>query len=204
MYHSSFEPPTDYYDPSIQDIDEQICKLVNERKKRSDNNPGFPPQRLLSSWAKEYQFYEEFLNGLFSTLVNEDLQQPIIVPKVFLKNIPILKAHGENDVFYSMTTMRQFQNASLIYLTCDRYIPAEALHQHEHHEYPHLELFIEGDDKTYNCQWQGGGGSADHMSNTYVVSPPLPDDVSGLTFVFREFKTPSKREATGYEFTIMC
>lgn len=42
-----FEPPTEYYDKRIENIDEQICELINQRKDLSNNNPGFPTNRLM-------------------------------------------------------------------------------------------------------------------------------------------------------------
>lgn len=200
--NDSFEPPTDHYDASIEDLDKQICQLINERKKRSNHNPGFPPQHLISSWAKTYHFYEEFLQGLFSTLYTEELDRPALEPRGFIKNISILKAHEEKDVFYSITTMRQFKNASVINLTKDTYVPAHLLQYYEEKGFVHLELSIEGNEITYECKWNGGGGSADHMTDTYVISPPLPDKETGLKFVFKEFKTPLKKEPTGVEFII--
>ncbi|MCM2677614.1 hypothetical protein [Alkalicoccobacillus plakortidis] len=201
MHHVSFEPPTDHYDESIEDIDEQICQLVDERKQRSNNNPGFPPHKLISSWAKTYHFYEDFLNSLFSTMIFEDQHKPVVEPKGFIKNIPILKAHEEKDVFYSITMLRQYKNASVLYLNTDKQIPVEMLHHHELHDDHILELFIEGGEQTYDCQWRGGG-SGDHMSTTYVISPPLPDEGTGLKLIFKEFKSFFKEHPTGFEFVI--
>ncbi|MED4054576.1 hypothetical protein P4654_10640 [Niallia taxi] len=40
------------------------------------------------------------------------------------------------------------------------------------------------------------------MSHTYTVSPPLPDDMSAVKFLFKEYKEPLQREPTGIEFVI--
>ncbi|MDQ0207420.1 hypothetical protein [Alkalicoccobacillus murimartini] len=203
MYHESFEPPTNHYDESIQDIDEQICQLIRERKERTHNNPGFPPHKLISSWAKTYHLYEEFLQSLFSEMYHEEHHKPVVEPKGFRKNIPILKTYEkDNDLFYSMTIMRQFKNASVVFLNTDGLAPTETLHPHDFHIPHRLELSIVGDDQTYDCRWQGGSGSDNHLSNTYVVSPPLPDEESGLKLVFTEFKTHEKNKPTGFEFVI--
>lgn len=48
---------------------------------------------------------------------------------------------------------------------------------------------------------QGGGGSQGHTSFTFIVSPPLSDDLSELKLVFKEYKTPFKKP-TGFEFIL--
>ncbi len=37
-----------------------------------------------------------------------------VEPKGFLKNTPILKSFEKDDVFYSVTFIRQFENASVV------------------------------------------------------------------------------------------
>lgn len=46
-------------------------------------------------------------------------------------------------------------------------------------EWIHFELFIS---KEYTCRPKGGCGGDRSMQHSFVVSPPLPDDVTGLEF----------------------
>ena len=39
-----------------------------------------------------------------------------------------------------------------------------------------------------------------HLIN--VISPALPDCLTGIEFVFKELGWPFKKESTGFEFTI--
>jgi hypothetical protein len=42
-----------------------------------------------------------------------------------------------------------------------------------------------------------GGSSSGHAAYNYVVSPPLPDDVSGIKLEFKELSVPLKKDGTG-------
>jgi hypothetical protein len=202
MKRMGFEPPTEHYDERIVDIDEQICELIKKRKDLSNNNPGFPTEKLITEWSQKYSLYELFLNGVFGHFYNEELFKPIVEPEGFVKNIPILKSFERADLFYTVTFVRQFQNASVVHLTIDRDDTDEMPGAfREHHPWFHLSI-DDGEGTDYDCRNEGGGGSGGHTSYTYIISPPIPDDFSNIKFVFKEGKTPFKAKPTGFEFTI--
>lgn len=120
MKRMPFEPPTEHYDEKIETIDEQICNLIEQRKELSNNNPGFPTKELITKWSMKYNFYEDFLNSVFSHFLNEDIYKPTVEPKGFLKNIPMLKSFEKDGVFYTVTFIRQFKNASVVHFTIDK------------------------------------------------------------------------------------
>ena len=62
-----------------------------------------------------------------------------------------------------------------------------------------LDLII---NDTYFCHSEGGGGTTGHASHSYIISPALPDDVSGIELIFKEPGRPFKVNSTGFEFTI--
>jgi hypothetical protein len=199
MKQRPFEPPTDYYDKRIEAIDEEICALIKKRKALSDDNPGFPTKKRIASWAEKYNFYEDFLNSLFASLLNEEMYKPQVEPEGFVKNIPLLKSFEKNNIFYTVTFVRQFENASVLYLHMDRNKPMERDKLFLHH--PYFVLSIESEETDYNCRNHGGGGSGEHMSYEYIISPALPDDCSKYKLVFKEFEEPF-RKPTGFEFSI--
>lgn len=201
MKRVPFEPPTEHYDERIEAIDEQICELINQRKDHSNNNPGFPTKQLISHWSKKYGFNEDFLNGVFAHFLNEEIFRPVVEPKGFLKNIPILKSFEKDDVFYSVTFVRQYENASVVHFNIDR--------EDSDDEVPRrirepilFDLSIEGKEADYNCRNEGGGGSGGHESYTFIVSPALPDDLSKIKLVFKKYKPPFFNKPTGVEFVI--
>lgn len=200
MKRMPFEPPTNYYDERVEALDEQICHLIKQRKEISKNNPGFPTKQLISVWSKKYHLYEEFINSVFGHFLNEELFKPVVEPRGFLKNIPILKSFEKDDLFYSVTFIRQYENASVVHFLIDRDDSDEIPGMFREHTF--FDLSIDGDGIYYDCRNGGGGGSDGHMSYTFTVSPPLPDDLSKIKFVFKEYKTPLKTKPTGLEFII--
>jgi hypothetical protein len=197
MKRLPFEPPTEHYHKSIEAIDEQICNLIKQRKDISNNNPGFPSKQLISSWSEKYNFYEDFLNGVFAYFSNEDMYKPVVEPKGFLKNIPILKFFEKDDIFYTVTFVRQFENASVVHFNIDREDSDDEVRE------PILfDLSIEGEEVEYDCRNEGGGGSGGHESYTFIVSPALPDDLSEIKLVFKKYKPPFFNKPTGVEFVI--
>ncbi|WP_071394783.1 hypothetical protein [Bacillus tuaregi] len=200
MKRLPFEPPTEHYDERIQSIDEQICALIKERKVVSDQDPGFPAKKLISAWSDKYDFQEDFLNSVFSHFLNEDLYRPVVEPEGFVKNIPVLKSFENKDVFYSITFIRQYENASVVHFNIDREYREEDMHR-GFQDHTFFELSIQGLDTEYDCRNDGGGGSRGHESYTYIISPALPDDLSTFTLVFKEHKTPYQKP-TGLEVLI--
>ncbi|MBS4214047.1 hypothetical protein [Neobacillus rhizophilus] len=201
MRRLPFEPPIKHYDQRIEAIDEHICNLINQRKDITNNNPGFPTKKLITTWSEKYNLYEEFLNSVFTSFLNEDMYKPVVEPKGFLKNIPILKSFEKDDVFYSVTFVRQYENASVVHFNIDR--------EDSDDEVPRrirepilFDLSIEGKEADFNCRNEGGGGSGGHESYTFIVSPALPDDLSEIKLVFKKYKPPFFNKPTGVEFVI--
>lgn len=200
MKRMQFESPTEHYDEHIEEIDEQICNLIMKRKELSKNNPGFPTKQLIADWSIKYNFYEDFLNSVFAHLLNEEIYKPVVEPKGFLKNIPILKSFEKDDVFYSVTFVRQYENASVVHFNIDRENVNDEMSR-SFREPTFFNLSIEGNEVDYDCRNEGGGGSGGHESYTFIVSPALPDDFSELKFVFKQCKVPFQKP-TGFEFVI--
>ncbi|MBM7602503.1 hypothetical protein JOC75_000473 [Metabacillus crassostreae] len=202
MKRLPFEPPTKHYDERIEDVDEKICELIRQRKDLSSNNPGFPTKKLISSWSKKYGFYEDFLNGVFAELLSEEMYKPIVVPKGFVRNIPILRFFEKDELFYSVTFIRQYKNASIVHFSIDREDTDEINWDFREREHTWFGLVVDdGKGTEYDCQNEGGGGSGGHTSYTFIVTPSVPDDSSEIKFIFKEYKAPFK-EATGFEFII--
>lgn len=198
MKYNGFERPTDHYDERVFSIDEQICALINERKELSDYNPGFPEPEYITTWAEKYGLYEDLLNSVFSTLLNEDHLKPMIGPKDFQKFIPILKSVEKNNVFYSVTHIRQFNNASVVHFNID-WNEEDGNTADMHLQHSFFELYI---GEEYECRMEGGGGTDCHVSYSYIVTPPLPEEMSGIEFRFKEFRAPLLKKQTDLEIVI--
>ena len=188
-------PITDHYDKQLLQIDEQICALLKQRKELSNDNPGLPPEDIISNWAIKYNLYEEYLSSLFGALRMEDLFKPRVEPIGFRKHLPVLKSIEINDCFYSVTAIRQYENASIIQLHIDWDEPDDArIDRINKRSINTFELFI---NEQYDCRKKRAGGSTGHLTYNFIVSPPLPDNLSGIDLVFKEYSDTLKEKKTG-------
>lgn len=196
MKRMPFERPTNPYEEFLLPIDEQICALLKRRKDLSNNNPGFPSDDAISNWATKYNLYEDYLSSLFGTLRMEDLFKPQVEPIGFRKHLPVLKSVEIDERLYSITFIRQYENASVINLNVDWDGTNDSPHLHEQGNF---ELFL---GEQYDCRLEGGGGSTGYYKYNYVVSPPLPDDFSGMDLIVTEYSDHFKENPTGIKFVI--
>lgn len=195
MDKKSFELPTAHYDDQLYTVDEKICALLKERKELSNHNQSFPPDEVIAEWAQKYGFYEEYLNSLFGTMMVEEEFRPRVEPKNFIKHISILKSVLLGDKLYTITAIKQYKNASVVMLHVDWDEPESENRQLDHHYYS-LELLV---GEEYDCRNDGGSGSTGHFIHNFIVSPPLPDQLTGMDFIFREHEGHFTNKPTGVE-----
>ena len=171
----SYKKPTDYYDDRVSGIDEEICFLIQERKKVSNGHPGYPPLELISNWSSKYGLVERFLQVVFRNVYNEESFLPEIVPEGFRKHITVMQVEDVNDVLFSVTYVRQFQNASVINLNLDWDFSHD-----DPYDIPFKFFTINMSfGSHYKVRQSDGGGNSGHRSYKFIVTPPLPDDFSG-------------------------
>lgn len=194
MKRMPFERPTEHYDEHLITIDEQICALLKQRKELSGNNPGFPPFEYISQWATTFELYEDYLKAIFGTFMSEEHYKPMVDPTGFRKHIPVLKSVVKGMFFYTLNSIRQYANASVVTFSMDWDMTTEQTSSS--YNLSHFELYV---GEQYDCRMTNGGGSSGHASYNYVISPPLPDDISGMELVFKEFSKPFKNNETGTE-----
>ncbi|SPF41120.1 conserved hypothetical protein [Candidatus Desulfosporosinus infrequens] len=170
MIDRPFRPPTDYYCESLAPIDEQICALLAKRKEVFENNPGFPHLDIISSWCKQYELREDFVRRVFAGLYHEYHHFSLVVPTEFIRFVYILKSEKIGDVLYTIPYTKQYKNASRVYVETE--VDTDDIKIH-------FELFISLE---HECRPEGGIRHNRNMLRTFVVTPPLPDDMSGVEF----------------------
>lgn len=177
MRRMSYSSTTDYYCKSLAVIDEQICELLAKRKELSDDNPGLPGPELISSWCKQYGLNEEKIRNIFASMSSEHsfLPREQIEPAEFLKFVPIMKSVELDNILYAVTYMKQYENASVVYIDME----LNSAEENVRLEFSGFELFIS---PKYQCRPHGGSGQLKGLQHTFVVTPSLPDDVTGLEF----------------------
>ncbi|MBW3494486.1 hypothetical protein [Bacillus sp. FDAARGOS_1420] len=197
MQRMPFERPTDHYDEHLSSIDEKICSLLKERKELSNGNPGFPPDEAISNWAKQNGLYPDYLNSLFSSMMDEDEFKPRVEPTKFKKHIPVLKTYEHKEDVYTVTFIRQYSNASVIYLYKEWDSKNKTLNEKNTHSLVELSI-----SDTYDCSAEGWTGTDGHVSYQFVVSPTLPDNLSGISLRFKEQSMPFMKDQAMLEFEI--
>ncbi|SMC18430.1 hypothetical protein SAMN02745134_00560 [Clostridium acidisoli DSM 12555] len=194
-----FNRPTKYYDERVKQIDEKICELIKQRKEISNNNPGYPPFEYVSQWAEKFDLYEEQLKFVFKSLWNEKAYRPFVNPNGFRMNLPVLKIVEKDNSLFSVIFIRQYSNSSVINFNIDL---------NETRDTSNFQLirnnFKLSIGEEYDCRMTSGSGGKDHYSYNFVVSPPLPDNFSGIDLRFKEYKIiiGEGEKSTGNEVVI--
>lgn len=76
------------------------------------------------------------------------MYKPVVEPENFVKNIPILKSFENDEVFYTVTFIKQYENASVVHFSNDKEEPDEFPRRFEKHVY--FELTIDGGEFNYD------------------------------------------------------
>lgn len=189
-----------HYDAAFAAIDEQICALIKKRKELANDQIVFPPHEEITRWAKEYDLYEDQIESIFGVLRNEEHYRPVVEPSDFQQHIPVFQFVEIDNIIYTVTFVHQYANASVVHLNLDW---PHLNEQNDrkffdlHDQYLKLDL-----GKKYDCREGGGNGTDGHITRSYIVSPPLPNDLTGIEFTFIDYQEPFNRTKTGFEFTI--
>lgn len=197
MRRMPYKRPTMHYDERVKDIDEKICELINERKRISDSNPGYPPFEYISVWAEKYGLYEDLLKSLFGSLWNEKVYLPSVEPEIFRRNILALKSVEVDSRIFSITYISQYSNCSIVSLNIDWDNTCNPPKHKDYHT--NFELSIS---EKYYCRFSDGCGGNNHYHYNFVVSPALPDNISGIKLIFTEHNISINNEKIGEAVTI--
>ncbi|KLU62369.1 hypothetical protein CEB3_c12300 [Peptococcaceae bacterium CEB3] len=194
-----FRPPTDYYCGGLDQLDEEICALLSKRKQLSNDNPGYPGFDRIAAWSQKFGLNEDSLRRIFAVyILNEKRFQPPIQPEGFLKFIPILKCLETDDVRYAVSHMKQYKNASIVYVEIELKMDDPFVHL----THANIELSISPE---YECRIRTGHGDMKSIQRSFVVVPALPDDVRGVEFCVtsKPAETPNFQEISLGEKSVL-
>ncbi len=177
-------------------IDDEICAVVKRRLELPADNAVFPSEHVITDLAQKHGLHEELVSALFSTLQMEEYFRPRVEPAGFRKHLPVLQSVERGDRLYSVTFVRQYDNASVVNLNADWDGTQDSPHEYEPNTF---ELTI---DDSYDCRMDSGSGSTGYSHTTYIVTPPLPDDLAGIDLTFTEYTDPIGKKSTGVKFVM--
>ena len=196
MKQKPFNYPNSPYEEKNYLIGEQLCQSLKQCKMIFEQDPFFSFSKYIPHWSKRFDFYKEFLETVFEAIRNSEEFRPRIIPKEFKKHIPVFKSIEKGQCFYSVPFIRQYKNVSIVQFNIDR-VPIDILNTEYIDSY--FELFL---GEQYECRRQNSFGSEVHSSTSFIVSPSLPDDLSGIEMIFKEYNTSFKYNSTGLEIII--
>lgn len=192
-----FNRPTTNYDEKIKQVDEQLCDLIRQRKEISNNDPGYPPFDYIEDWAEKYDLYEDLLKSIFSTLWHDEIYRPVVDPENYIKTLPVLRSIEVDEKLFSVISMRQYENASILNFNIDWDCTSDKSEGRFQHTMYELSI----NDK-YDCRTLGGSGSDGHQHNNFLVSPPLPDDFSGSELTFKQYDYTPEGKQVGQDVVL--
>lgn len=197
MKRMLFKRPTTYYDERIKLTDEKICELIKQRKKISNNNSGYPPFEYIAKWAEQFDLYQDLLKSIFGSLCNEKVYRPLVEPEGFCRNLSVLKSIEIDNRLFSVISIRQYSNSSIVNFNIDWANVSDSSERQLRHI--HFELVI---GEQYDCRMTDSIGGEGHIHYNFIVSPQLPDDVSGIKLIFKEYNSTFTDTPIGHDIVI--
>lgn len=185
------------YTEQLKHLDEQFCALLKQRTTLTGKQIALPPEKLIAEWAEEHGLYEEFIKGIFNVIELENHFRPRVEPVHFRKHLAVMQSIEMDDYFYSLTLIRQYENASVVHLHIDWDGANDTVCDGP--QYPYFELQV---GERYDCWPHGGSGTTGHATQEFVVAPALPDDLAEINFLFSGYDNPIGRQVKTVEFLI--
>ncbi|MDQ0271620.1 hypothetical protein [Cytobacillus purgationiresistens] len=123
---------------------------------------------------------------------------PFVEPNGYKGFLKVMKAVEVNQVFYSITFIRQYENASVVQLIIDWEGDDSNYHEElSNHSSVALDLGVK-----YDCRNEKGSGASGQYTHQFVVSPALPDEITGMAFLFKKYDTYFKDVPASQEIII--
>ncbi|MTH53409.1 hypothetical protein GKZ89_08265 [Bacillus mangrovi] len=168
---------------SLNEISREICRFIGLRKEAAAGTFHMPSDEDFSRWAQEFGLEQEMLEAVFLALENEEQYQEKVEPEGFRKLLPVMKTAEAGGSFYTITYIRQFENASTVFLHAD-------WEEEDHQHLKGIDHFSMQIDERFSCRFEGGGGGDGTYTHRFIVSPALPDDLRGISLLFTETEDP--------------
>lgn len=174
------------YDERLAPIDEQIAKLIAERMQINKGTNGHPTKEQFERWCEEYKLDRNVILSVFQAM-NHSRRPPRFPsdPQHLLNIIPIMRKTIVDKITYQITRMEQYEEFSLVYVEIFTSDVADTMEIRAQ-----LMLDVAPYDEERNVQLHRGQGQINRISNTYLVSPKLPEEVEKMKFQLIPYEFP--------------
>ncbi|MEH7344641.1 hypothetical protein V7122_12345 [Bacillus sp. JJ1532] len=187
MGWSEFEQVKREYTDFYKKIDEEIIKLLCERKAAAKGKRYSPPAEILEEWSQKYKMKVSEIGWLMHEL--NDGSGPFYMPEgpgELLGVIQIMKKSTVGDFEYILTHAMQHENGSIVTLEIN-YKNKE--NENIGHIIPHLMLEVT-DTIDYKVAKKGSRGGGGNTQMSFLISPPLPSDLNEIHFALIPYAPP--------------
>jgi hypothetical protein len=166
------------YNDEAKRIDEQILRLVQQRKAVSAGNQLFPDTETLQQWSTELGLELSEISCVLGSL-NESVPERQFweKPGALIGELPIMKTTRDGDVEYALTHSMQYENLSMVSveIKCLKETVEPVRIQAP------LTLVILGKTE-YEVFIHGGRGGGAQIQLDFMISPPLPEKLEDIEF----------------------
>ncbi|MGN7764559.1 hypothetical protein [Paenibacillus sp. 22594] len=166
------------YNDEAKRVDEQILELYRQRKSVSGGKNLFPDPETVEQWSVQLGLEASEIRFILSNL-NEARPRRHFweEPGALLGVLPIMKTTLQDDAEYTLTHAMQHEKLSIVTLEI-RYLKETVGHVNVNAE---LMLAVVGD-TDYEIDGHGAHGGGAHLQMQFMVSPPLPEEISSVEF----------------------
>ena len=184
------------YNDEAKQIDEQILRLVQQRKSVAEGKQLFPDPEMIQQWSAELGLELSEISLVLGSL-NESVPRRHFweEPGELRGVLPIMKTTRDGDFEYALTHSMQYENLSIlsVEIKC-----LTATVESVSIEAP-LTLAILGEAE-YEVQMHGGRGGGAQVEMRLLIWPPLPEALDSIEFSLvpdgRGLRRPRHKEVT--------
>lgn len=184
------------YNDEAKQIDEQILRLVQQRKSVAEGQQLFPDPEMIQQWSDELGLELSEISVVLGSL-NESVPRRHFweEPGELRGVLPIMKTTRDGDFEYALTHSMQYENLSILSVEIKCLTAAV---ESVSIEAP-LTLAILGEAE-YEVQMHGGRGGGAQVEMRFLIWPPLPEALDSIEFSLvpdgRGLRRPRHKEVT--------
>ncbi|KHL92111.1 hypothetical protein QW71_30875 [Paenibacillus sp. IHB B 3415] len=184
------------YNDEAKQIDEQILRLVQQRKSVAEGKQLFPDPEMIQQWSVELGLELSEISLVLGSL-NESVPRRHFweEPGELRGVLPIMKTIRDGDFEYALTHSMQYENLSILSVEIKCLTAAV---ESVSIEAP-LTLVILGEAE-YEVQMHGGRGGGAQVEMRFLIWPPLPEALDSIEFSLvpdgRGLRRPRHKEVT--------
>lgn len=184
------------YNDEAKQIDEQILRLVQQRKSVAEGKQLFPDPEMIQQWSAELGLELSEISLVLGSL-NESVPRRHFweEPGELRGVLPIMKTTRDGDFEYALTHSMQYENLSILSVEIKCLTAAV---ESVSIEAP-LTLAILGEAE-YEVQMHGGRGGGAQVEMRFLIWPPLPEALDSIEFSLvpdgRGLRRPRHKQVT--------